>query len=276
MRPVVWSLVLLIAGSMVGSSASPAAAARKPPGGVYARHALAVDPHTGEVLFSKNDEYVVPIASITKLMTALVVRERGADLDSVVTVTRALRRGAGRSRLKVGERVRMGDLLHLSLMVSDNYATRELAANVGLDPEQFVARMNERAAELGLGETRFVETTGLSDQNVSTVHDVAELLRVVTADSVLAGIMTKKKYTFTSESGRTHELGNTNRMVYDRYPVFSGKTGSIGNAGYCVVTWLKDGEQEMIAVVLGSVNDPTRFNDVRRIINRVARSRRAG
>lgn len=260
-------MIVVLASLLLPEAAT---AAKKIPGGVYARHALGVDAETGEVLFAKNDHYVVPIASITKLMTALVVREHGADMDSVVTVTRALRRRAGRTRLKVGESIRTGDLLHLALMVSDNFAAKELAAQAGLERDTFVAAMNARADSLGMDDTAFVDVTGLSDENVSTVHDVATLLKAVTADTLLAAVMKKKRHAFTSASGREHVLGNTNRMVYDRWPVRSGKTGHIGNAGYCIATWLRQGEREVIAVVLGSVNDPTRFNDVRRILRRVA------
>jgi len=264
-------LVLAILVLAILVLAIPAGAAKRIPGGVYARHALGIDAETGEVLFAKNDRYVVPIASITKLMTALVVRDRGADMDSVVTVTRKLRRGAGRTRLKVGEQIRMENLLHLALMVSDNFGARELAAHAGLEREDFVAAMNARADSLGMDETAFVDVTGLSDDNVSTVHDVATLLKTVTGDSLLADVMQKKRYEFNSVSGRNHVLGNTNRMVYDgRWPVRSGKTGHIGNSGYCIATWVEQGEREVIAVVLGSVNDPTRFNDVRRILRRVA------
>jgi len=102
MSPVRLLLTIFAVTVFAGS----AHGAKKIPGGVYARHALGIDATTGEVLFAKNDSYVVPIASITKLMTALVVRERGASMDSVVTTTRALRRRAGRIRLKVGESIR--------------------------------------------------------------------------------------------------------------------------------------------------------------------------
>lgn len=268
---------LLAAWSMEAAadpSGAPASTARKsPPGGVYARHAVAIDPRSGETLFQKDPARTVPIASITKLMTAIVVREQAPDLDTVVEVTREHRRGAGRSRVRIGERVRLGDLLHLSLMVSDNCATRTLASSVGLSSEAFVERMNERAQELGLQRSRFVEITGLRGENVSTAIEVATLLKAAAEDSLLRTIMSKRSYAFTSESDRLHEIPNTNRMVYDRFEVRAGKTGHIGDAGFCVVTWLRDGEDDLIAVVLGAPNSATRFNDVRRIMSRVERAR---
>lgn len=269
----------LLGGTLVHASAhatdaSAPAPRKSPPGGVYARHAVAIDPVSGETLFQKDPARTVPIASITKLMTAMVVREREPDLDEVVEVTREHRRGAGRSRVRIGERVRLGDLLHLSLMVSDNCATRTLASNVGLSSDDFVMRMNERARELGLEHTHFVEVTGLRGENVSTALEVATLLRAAAEDSLLRTIMAKRSFTFTSESARAHEFPNTNRMVYDRFEVLAGKTGHIGDAGYCVVTWLRDGEHDLIAVVLGAPNSKTRFNDVRRIMSRVERARK--
>ena len=270
---MVLALLLLTQWSVVTTASTPAspdAPVRKtPPGGVYARHAVAIDAVTGETLFQKDPARTVPIASITKLMTAIVVREQACDFDAVFEVTKEHRRGAGRSRVRVGERLRLEDLLHLSLMASDNCATRTLAANVGLSREDFVARMNERAQELGLQRTRFVEVTGLSSDNVSTALEVATLLRTAAADTVLSSIMTKRSYNFRSATGTALELPNTNRMVYDRYEIRAGKTGHIGDSGFCVATWLRNGEQDLIAVVLGAPNSATRFNDVRRIVSRV-------
>lgn len=266
---------LVSAESLADSASAPQKKKRTPPpGGVYARHAVAIDPASGETLFQKDPARTVPIASITKLMTAMVVRGQDPDLETVVEVTRDQRRGAGRSRVRIGEKVRLADLLHLSLMASDNCATRTLAENVGLSTEEFVTRMNARAAELGLEHTRFVEVTGLSGENVSTALEVAQLLRTAAEDSLLAQIMTLRSYSFRSASGSLHELPNTNRMVYDRYEVLAGKTGHIGDAGFCVVTWLRDDDLDCIAVVLGAPNSATRFNDVRRIVSRVQRKQK--
>jgi D-alanyl-D-alanine endopeptidase (penicillin-binding protein 7) len=232
-----------------------------PPGGVYARNAVAIDPQTGTTLFEKDPGAEVPIASLTKLMTALVLLEQHPDLDQVVEITLDDRHGAGHTHLTRREHVRIGDLLRMSLMISDNAATRALARGSGLPLDDFVGRMNGRASELGLAHTRFVDPAGLDPGNVSTAVEVAALLR---------RIMTTREYHFVSASRRSHDLSNTNRMVYDRYEVVGGKTGHIGAAGFCVATWLRDDGRDLIAVVLGAPNSPTRFNDVRRIVRQVA------
>ena len=163
----------------------------------------------------------------------------------------------------------------MSLMVSDNCATRVLARASGLEADEFVQRMNLRAAGMGLAHTRFVEVTGLDERNVSTAVEVARLLQVATDHPLMRSIMTKRSYNFVSGSRRSHDLRNTNRLVYGSYNILSGKTGHIGAAGFCVATWLRHNGQDVIAVVLGAPNSPTRFNDVRRIVQRVESTRRS-
>jgi len=148
--------------------------ARRPPaGGVYARSAVVFDPVTNEVLFAKNAATSAPIASLTKLMTAMVFLDHKPDLEREVEVTRTELSGAGHTQLRNGELVSLGDLLHMSLMCSDNVATRVLARESGLEAAEFLGEMNRKAHELNLGDTRFVEFTGLDEHNVSTATDVA-------------------------------------------------------------------------------------------------------
>ena len=147
---------------------------RGPPGGVvYARSAVILDPVTNEVLFQKNAGASVPIASLTKLMTAIVFLDQEPDLGRTVEVTREDLSGAGHTQLRNGEIVALGDLLHMSLMCSDNAATRVVARESGISREEYLSQMNKRAAELELTDTRFVEFTGLDERNVSTATDVA-------------------------------------------------------------------------------------------------------
>src|SRR5262249_39250225 len=141
-------------------------ARRAPPGGVYARNAILMDPATGEVLFEKNSDLAVPIASLTKLMTTLVFLEQQPDLSRTVEVTRTELDGGGHTQLRNRENVSLADLLHMSLMCSDNVATRVLARESGLTHDDFIAGMNKKAEALGLAHTRFVELTGLDENNV--------------------------------------------------------------------------------------------------------------
>jgi D-alanyl-D-alanine endopeptidase (penicillin-binding protein 7) len=248
-------------------------ARRAPPGGVWARHAVVIDPATDEVLYEKNAATTVPIASLSKLMTTLVLLEQDPDLDRVTAVTRTELRGAGRSTLRSQEELTMGELLHMSLMCSDNAATRVLVRESGLSKEDFLARMNRKAVELGLARTRFVEFTGLDERNVSTAADCARLLRAAAAHPTVQAITTKRSYEFRSQYRQRsipHSVHNTNRLLYGRYDIRGGKTGFISEAGYCVATWVHAGGRDLIAVVLGAPTNATRFADVIRLVQRTS------
>ena len=250
-------------------------ARRAPPGGCYARSAIVMDPATGQILYEKNADATMPIASITKLMTVLVFLERKPDLDRMAEVTREDLAGAGHTRLRNREQVALRDLLHMTLMCSDNAATRILVRESSLAPEDFLARMNQKALELGLTHTRYVEFTGLDQRNVSTASDVARLLHVAANQPTIKDITTTRSYEFSSTRPygsrniqRQHMVANTNRLLYGRYEVLGGKTGFIQESGYCLATWLRAGGREMIAVVLGAPTNATRFADVMRLVQK--------
>ncbi|MFN8588527.1 MAG: serine hydrolase [Candidatus Eisenbacteria bacterium] len=238
-----------------------------PAGGVYARNAILVDPATGEILFQKNSESSVPIASLTKLMTAMVFLEQKPRLDRAVEVTPVEITGGGHTQLRKGEQVALGDLLHMSLMCSDNVATRVLARESGLAGDEFVARMNRKAVELGLTSTRFVEFTGLDERNVSSASDIARLLHAAAHEPLIQEITTTRSYEFSTER-RAHAIHNTNRLLYGRYDVLGGKTGFILEAGYCFATWIRSQGRDLIAVVLGAPTNSTRFADAVRLIQK--------
>jgi D-alanyl-D-alanine endopeptidase (penicillin-binding protein 7) len=240
---------------------------RPPAGGVYARNAILVDPGTGEVLFEKNSGNPVPIASLTKLMTALVFLEQKPNLMRQVEVTANEINGGGHTQLRAGERAELGDLLHMSLMCSDNVATRVLARESGMTPDEFVPRMNRKAIELGLNDTRFVEYTGLDERNVATAADVARMLHAAAHDSLIQQITTTREYEFRTER-RLHAIRNTDRLLYGRWDVLGGKTGFIQEAGYCFATWIRAQGRDLIAVVLGAPTNATRFADAVRLIQK--------
>jgi D-alanyl-D-alanine endopeptidase (penicillin-binding protein 7) len=260
------------------TTAAPAAARRRrvrhrrarplPADGVYARNAILLDPASGEVLFEKNSSRSVPIASLTKLMTTLVFLEQHPDLDRQVEVTASELRGAGHTQLRRGEVAPLGELLRMSLMSSDNCATRVVARESGLAPSDFIARMNLKAVELGLTGTRFVEFTGLDEHNVSTASDVARLLHAAANEPLVAQISTTRSHEFRT-SRRRHMIGNTNRLLYGRYEILGGKTGFIQEAGYCFATWVRAQGRELIAVVLGAPTNATRFADTVRLLQKV-------
>ncbi len=241
---------------------------RGPPGGVvYARSAVVFDPVTNEVLFQKNAGASVPIASLTKLMTAIIFLDQKPDLGRTVEVTREDLSGAGHTQLRRGEIVALGDLLHMSLMCSDNAATRVIARESGVSRAEYLSQMNKRAAELELSDTRFVEFTGLDERNVSTATDVAKLLRAAADNETIRSISTTRKYEFRT-ARRAHFIGNTNRLLYSRYQILGGKTGFINEAGYCLATWVRTDGRDVIAVVLGAPTNATRFADVVRMVQK--------
>ena len=246
-------------------------ARRLPADGCYARSAIVMDPATGEVLYVKNADTSVPIASITKLMTAMVFLEQAPDLDRIVVVGREQRYGAGHSQLRVGEKVQLGDLLHMSLMCSDNCATRVVTAESGLPLEDFLARMNRKAIELGMNHTRFVECTGLDERNVSTASDVARMLRAAAGVPLIQRISTTREYEFASSARRPHAIRNTDRLLYsERFEILGGKTGFIHEAGYCFASWIRTEGRDLIAVVLGAPTAATRFADTVRLVQRTS------
>ena len=238
--------------------------------GVNARAALVVDARTGEVLFDKNSGMPMPIASLTKLMTAMVLIESKPELARRVMVTREDLAGSGKTQLRAGEVVTMRDLLHLALLSSDNAATKSLVRNSDLSPEEFLARMNRKSQVMGLSHTRFVEFTGLSEQNISTATEYAQILKTAGNDPLIQHITTLPDYTFRT-SKRNHHLVNTNRLCrYGVFDVRGGKTGFINEAGYCLATWVSTRTRDVISVVLGAPSSSVRFAETRRLIDRWA------
>ena len=158
----------------------------------------------------------------------------------------------------------------MSLMCSDNVATRVLVRESGLPPEDFLARMNRKAVELGLAHTRFVEFTGLDERNVSTAADV----RQAAAGGRRATRRIQRDQHArapTSSAAPTRArttIANTNRLLYGRYEILGGKTGFISEAGYCFATWVRTQGRDLIAVVLGAPTNATRFADVVRLVQR--------
>ncbi len=237
--------------------------------GVYARAAYVVDAKSGEVLYDKNSSTAMPIASLTKLMTAMVYLESQPDLEKRAMVSREDLNGSGKTQLRAGEVLAMRDLLHMSLLSSDNAATRSIVRNSGIAPEEFLARMNKKAATMGLANTHFVEFTGLSEQNVSTASEYSKILRAASALPLVAHITTLPDYTFRT-STREHHLVNTDRLCrFGVFDVKAGKTGYINESGYCLATWVSTSTRDVVAVVLGARSNAGRFAVTRHLIDKV-------
>ena len=234
--------------------------------------ALVQDADTGETVFGKNTDAVVPIASITKLMTAMVTLDRGLDLEEPITLNRedAVAMKGTRSRLRTGLTLTRGDLLLLALMASENRAAATLGRSYPGGMEAFVDAMNAKAAVLDMTESRFVEPTGLSPANVSTASDLAKLVRAAHEYPQIREFSTKDRATVKVGMGarkvRPLNYGNTNGLVRSSYwEIGLSKTGYISEAGRCLVMQVRLADKDLIVVLLDSWGKHSRIGDANRI-----------
>ncbi|GEM_PF-885101 len=235
------------------------------------RAAIAIDNYSQEVLYCYNADEVRPVASLSKLLTAMVVLDNYRP-DSVIEISKEDARRSSRSIFRIGDKVKVKDLLHAALMISDNRAARAVARSVEEDNEDFASLMNRKARTLGLKNTRMIEPTGLDENNKSTAADCARLVNLVLQYPALAYITSLKKYEFSYQNryGKTRNkrLVNTNKMVYSKYRVLAGKTGYIIESDYCLTTVLENSNGDQVTVVvLGSPGPQTRFREARRLAN---------
>lgn len=211
-----------------------------------------------------------PIASLTKLMTAMVALDYGIDLDKEMTILPEEYRIGGRLVLAPGESVTMRDLLHASLMGSANNATLAFVRGVGVDEDEFIRAMNRKAIALGLEQTEFVELTGLDLHNTSTAYEVAKIAETAWRDyRIITEITSKNKYQYTvGGSGREHTIVNTNNLMVDYdYKLAGSKTGYLYEAGFCLVVRIAS-DKNLIAVVLGSPSEWDSMSDARTLLER--------
>jgi serine-type D-Ala-D-Ala endopeptidase (penicillin-binding protein 7) len=229
--------------------------------------ALVVDQETNQVLFRKNDSAVLPIASLTKLMTGMIVSEAKLPLDEMVTITQDdvdTEKGSS-SRLKVGTTLTRGELLHLALMSSENRAAHALGRSYPGGLNAFVEAMNTKARLLGMKDTRYVEPTGLSSRNQSSAHDLAQLVNVASQDSLLRELSTSPGHQI-EVGNRTLHYNNTNRLVKNpEWEIGLQKTGYISEAGQCLVMQAKVAGRKLIMVFLDSAGKLSRIGDAERV-----------
>jgi D-alanyl-D-alanine endopeptidase (penicillin-binding protein 7) len=230
--------------------------------------ALVVDADTGEVLHAKNADSVVPIASITKLMTAMVTIDAILPLEESITITAEDAQAAKskrRARVPVGATLTRGELLQLALMASENVAAVALGRTYPGGMDAFVAAMNAKAADLEMTGSRFVEPTGLSSENVATAGDLAKLVRAAGEYSRIAEYSTTPSAEYTIR-GRRVAFANTNGLVRGaNWEIGVSKTGFINAAGRCLVMEAKVATRTLIIVLLDSVGKYTRIGDANRI-----------
>jgi D-alanyl-D-alanine endopeptidase (penicillin-binding protein 7) len=229
--------------------------------------ALVVDQRTGAPLFSKNAQAVLPIASITKLMTALVVIDSGAPMGETLEITAAdidTEKNSG-SRLPPGTRLSRGEMLQLALMSSENRAANALGRNHPGGLRAFVDAMNTKARALGMPDTHFVEPTGLSSSNVSNARDLSRMVRealeypLVRQFSTAPGLTVDTGYRMVS-------YRNTNRLISSpTWDIGLQKTGYISEAGSCLVMQVSLDGQAVVMVLLDATGPSSRFGDAQRL-----------
>jgi D-alanyl-D-alanine endopeptidase (penicillin-binding protein 7) len=232
---------------------------------VSSASAVVFDPVSGEVLWESGGDDRRSIASLTKMMTALVYLESGPDLFSEVVIADSDVRRSFNYWLRAGDRVTVADLLHMLLIPSDNAAARALARTSVYGTVGFIDAMNRTAQALGLTATTYADPSGLDRNNVSTAYDMARLVSHVSAHPTIARIMRLSQYT-ARPGGRAVTVRSTNQLVRGGdYDVVAGKTGYIRQAGHCLATLLRlpESGEQVAVVVLGAPTSAVRFREVR-------------
>jgi serine-type D-Ala-D-Ala endopeptidase (penicillin-binding protein 7) len=232
---------------------------------------LVAEADTGEVVFQKNSEAIVPIASITKLMTAIVTMDKvatgGLDMEQRVVLTRAdvdTIKGT-RSRLRTGATLTRDQLMMLALMASENKAAAALGRSYPGGMEAFVDAMNRKADELGMTDSRFVDPTGLSSGNVSSARDLVKLVNAAHSYEAIREYSTQSRASIRDRK-RTLNFSNTNGLVRSaQWEIGLSKTGYISEAGRCLVMRVRLASRDLIVVLLDSWGKQSRIGDANRL-----------
>ncbi|WP_408058320.1 D-alanyl-D-alanine endopeptidase [Undibacterium crateris] len=229
--------------------------------------AFVVDQTSSKVLFEKNSDVSLPIASITKLMTSLVVVEAHQDLNEQIEVTTEdidKEKGTG-SRLKIGAKLTRADMLHIALMSSENRAASALGRSYPGGLSAFVAAMNAKARQLGMSDTHYVDSSGLSSQNRASARDLVKLVNAAYQHPVIREYSTDSKYV-VNPGGRPLEYGTSNKLVANpAWEIGLQKTGYIAEAGRCLVMQAMIEGRAIVMVFLDSKGKYSRLADAGRI-----------
>jgi serine-type D-Ala-D-Ala endopeptidase (penicillin-binding protein 7) len=229
--------------------------------------AYVLDQDTNEILFQKNENAVLPIASLTKLMTGVIVSDAKLDMNEIITIAEAdvdTEKGS-RSRLRVGTQLTRNELMLLALMSSENRAAHALGRSYPGGLDRFVQAMNAKAKLLGMTDTRYVEPTGLSSRNQSSAKDLATLTSYAYNDKALRDLSTAPDHqVFVGE--KTLNFVNTNRLVRNSdWEIGLQKTGFISEAGQCLIMQAKVSGRRLIMVFLDSAGKLSRLGDAERV-----------
>jgi D-alanyl-D-alanine endopeptidase (penicillin-binding protein 7) len=238
-----------------------------------AKNVIVVDVESQKVLYEKNPDQAVPIASLTKLLTALVIVQANPDWNSTVTIQQTDFREGGLTQVFLGEQVKFQDLFNVMLVSSPNESAIALARVI--DEEKFVERMNVLATELGMQNSFFVEPSGIEAENVASARDVAILLTKALSVPEIASAIKLPEYELTFlNSTSVRKVYNTNQLFSsflnkDDYQIIGGKTGTgfIDEAGYCLALAVTKNNNAIIAVTLGSQGVSQRWQDSKSLVD---------
>jgi D-alanyl-D-alanine endopeptidase (penicillin-binding protein 7) len=269
MKHLLAACCLLAAVSVSHAQTPKASGADSPAPELASVHAVVADFDSGETLFAKQADTVVPIASLTKLMMAMVTLDAEQPLDEwlkIVPRDKPIEKNAY-SRLRIGSEAKRRDLLLIALMSSENLACHVLAANYPGGTPAFVAAMNAKARELGMTETHFVDSSGLSPSNRSTARDLVKMANAAARYSLIRELSTTAEYTINFRSpAYTLGYGNTNVLAHgDKWDIQLTKTGFINEAGRCLIMIATVGERAVTMVLLDSFGTRSPVGDANRV-----------
>ncbi|WP_296403528.1 serine hydrolase [Psychrobacter sp.] len=256
---------------------SPSSYLDRLPINASSRGVIVLDVATGKSLYEKNADIARPIASISKLMTAMVVLDAGLDMRQEIKLEPEDFVGPKRasSRLKSGDRMNRAELLLMALMKSENPAAKSLARNYPGGYDAFIRAMNAKARSLGMNSAFFGDPTGLDKRNVASPADLAKMVQAAGQYEVIRRFSTTKDYDFLvanfSDGDRTYPANNTSKLVRSgNYPIGISKTGFINEAGRCVVMETQVNNRPAIIVILGADSSNDRWNDAENILENLS------
>lgn len=234
---------------------------------IYSDIAVVYDTNKNKILFQKNAFKQTPIASLTKLMTALVFLEIEPDLAKLFDILPSENVGGSTLYLKGGEFVSLKDLFYSSIVGSANNATLALTRASGMPKNKFVEEMNRKAISFNLESTYFKDPTGLDSENVSSAYDIARLAKEAFKNEIIRTAASQNEYyLIVRNTGREHTIKNPNKLLDENAGIGASKTGFLYEAGYCIVAQSSQ-KKNIIVVVLGSESKEANFADVRKLMN---------
>lgn len=238
---------------------------------IKSKAAVAINEKTGEIIFGKNENDILPMASLTKIMTAAIFLERNIPMETVVTYRAEDNADGSRLYISPGETLRVKDLFFTGLAGSANNAINALVRSTGLSRPEFVKLMNEKAKAWGLTQTKFVDVTGLDPANVTTTSEYAILATRALKDFRILQATTAKEYSFTTiNTGKAHTIVNKNKLIGSPWYITGMKTGYLEEAGYCLMVKARKSKYaspDIITVILGSATDQQRYKETNDLIN---------